>query len=110
LKNGAAFEVVVDKYTDCADSGGDLGYVARGHMVEEFEDVVFHLGEGEISDVFRTRFGFHIAKVYGREPAAVRSLEEVKGQIVDALKEQMRGKAIDEFVDRLKSKAKIEEM
>lgn len=110
LKNGTAFEVVVDKYTDCADSGGDLGPVTRGQMVEEFEDVVFNLGVGEVSDIFRTRFGFHIAKVYEKKPAAVLSLEEVKGKIVDALKEQMREKAIDEFIDRLRSKAKIEEV
>ena len=110
LKNGAAFEVVVDKYTDCADSGGDLGYIMRGQMVEEFDDVVFNLGIGEVSDVFRTRFGFHIAKVYDRKPAVVPGLEEVKGQIVDTLKEQIQGKAIDEFIDRLKSRAKIEEI
>lgn len=109
LKNGAAFEAIVDKYTDCADSGGDLGYVTRGQMVEEFEDVVFNLGVGKISDVFRTRFGFHIAKVYDRKPAAVPELEEVKGEIINTLKEQMRGKAIDEFIDGLKDKAKIEE-
>jgi parvulin-like peptidyl-prolyl isomerase len=79
-------------------------------MVEEFEDVVFNLGLGEISDVFRTRFGFHIAKVYDRKPAAVSELKEVKGEIVETLKEQMRGKAIDEFIDGLKNKAKIEEI
>jgi len=110
LKNGAAFEAAVDKYTDCADSGGDLGYVMKGQMVEEFEDVVFNLGAGEVSDIFRTRFGFHIAKVYDRKPAAVPELEEVKGGIVDALEKQMRGEAIDEFIDGLKSKAKIEEI
>jgi len=110
LKNGAAFEVVVDKHTDCADNGGDLGRVTIGQMVAEFEDVVFNLGVGEISDVFRTRFGFHIAKVYERQPAAVPSLEEVKGEIVDTLKEQMRGKAVDEFIDGLRSKARIEEV
>ncbi len=109
LKNGSAFEAVVDKYTDCADSGGDLGYVIKGQMVEEFEDVVFNLGAGEISDVFRTRFGFHIAKVYDRKPAAVPELDEVKSEIVSTLKEQMRGNAIDEFIDGLKNKAKIEE-
>ncbi len=109
LKNGAAFEVVVDKHTDCADSGGDLGYVMKGQMVEEFEDVVFNLGVGEVSDVFRTRFGFHIAKVYDRKPATVPELEEVKSEIVNALNEQARGKAIDEFIDGLKNKAKIEE-
>jgi len=110
LKNGAAFEAVVDKYTDCADNGGDLGYVTRGQMVEEFEDVVFNLGAGEVSDVFRTRFGFHIAKVYDRKPSAVPDLEEVKGGIVDALEKQIRGEAIDEFIDGLKSMAKIEEI
>ena len=108
LKTGVTFEVVVDKYTDCADSGGDLGFVMRGQMVEEFEDVVFNLGAGQISDIFRTRFGFHLAKVYAREPAAVASLEEVKDRITDALKEQMRSEAIDTFIDGLKKEAKIE--
>ena len=110
LKNGVAFEVVVDKYTDCADSGGDLGFVMRGQMVEEFEDVVFNLGAGQTSDIFRTRFGFHIAKVYTREPAAVASLEEVKDRVTELLKEQMRSEAIDTFIDGLKSEAKIEEV
>jgi len=110
LKNGAVFEAVVDKYTDCGDSGGDLGNVTRGQMVEEFEDVVFNLGTGEVSDIFRTRFGFHIAKVYDRKPAAVPKLEEVKNEIVGALEKQMGGEAIDKFIDGLKNKAKIEEV
>jgi parvulin-like peptidyl-prolyl isomerase len=109
LKNGAAFEMVVDKHTDCADNGGDLGYVTRGQMVEEFEDVVFNLGTGDVSDVFRTRFGFHIAKVYDRKPSAVADLKEVKDQIVSTLQEQMRSKAIDDYIDSLKEKAKIED-
>ena len=107
--NGASFESVVDKYTDCSDSGGDLGFVSRGQMVEEFEDVVFNLGEGQISDVFRSRFGFHIAKVYTRNPATMLSLDEVKDQVTEELREQMRSEAIDKFIDGLRSKAKIEE-
>jgi parvulin-like peptidyl-prolyl isomerase len=79
-------------------------------MVEEFEDVVFNLGVNQVSDVFRTRFGFHIARLYDRKPAVIPALKEVKEQVVGELKEQMRNKAIDEFVDRLKSKAKIEEI
>jgi parvulin-like peptidyl-prolyl isomerase len=110
LKSGVTFEVVVDKHTDCADSGGDLGFVMKGQMVEEFEDVVFNLGAGQASDIFRTRFGFHIAKVYAREPAAVASLEDVKDRITELLNEQMRSEAIDKFIDGLKSEAKIEEV
>ncbi|MBN1805449.1 MAG: peptidylprolyl isomerase [Sedimentisphaerales bacterium] len=109
LKNGDVFETVVDKHTDCADNGGDLGYVTRGQMVEEFEDVIFNLGTGDVSDVFRTRFGFHIAKVYDRRPSKVADLKEVKEQIVSKLQEQMRSKAIDEYIDSLKEKAKIED-
>jgi len=110
LKNGAAFEIVVEKYTDCADRGGDLGLISKGQMAEEFEDVVFNLGIGQISNVFRTRFGFHIAKVYERYPAAVSGLEKVKSQIVNILKEQMREAAVHEFIDSLKISAKIEDI
>jgi len=110
LKNAAAFEAIVDKYTDCGDSGGDLGNVVKGQMVEEFEDVVFNLGVGQVSDVFRTRFGFHIAKVYDRKPAAVRELKDAKDEIVNVLEQQIRGEAVDKFIDGLKDKAKIEEV
>ena len=110
LKSGVAFETVVDKHTDCADSGGDLGFVMKGQMVDEFEDVVFNLGAGQVSDIFRTRFGFHIAKVYAREPAAVANLEDVKDRITELLKQQMRSEAIDNFIDGLKSEAEIKEV
>lgn len=109
LKQGALFEVVAAKYSDCPDNGGDLGFITKGQMVEEFEDVVFNMDVGEISDIFRTRFGFHIAKVYDRKPAVVPPLEEVKDRIVEKLKEQRRREAIEHFVDGLKSQATIEE-
>lgn len=110
LKKGVPFEFVVDKFSDYTSQGGDLGYVSRGQLVEEFEDVVFNLGIGEVSDIFRTRFGFHIAKVYDRKPAVVPSFEQVKPQIVSELKDQMQEKAIDDFIDRLRGKAKIEQI
>jgi len=110
LKIGAAFEIVADKYSDCADRGGDLGIISKGQMAEEFEDVVFNLGTGQVSNIFRTRFGFHIAKVYERYPADIAALEEVKSQIMDILKEQMRQAAVHEFIDRLKINAKIEDL
>ena len=77
--------------------------------MEEFEDVVFNLGPGEESGIFSTRFGFHIAKLYDRKPAVVPSLEELKDRhIVNELKKQIKRKTIEDFVDRLKNKAKIE--
>lgn len=110
LENGMAFEAVVDRYIDCVDSGGDLGCISRGQMAEEFDDVVFNLDVGQVSGIFRTRFGFHIAKVYEREPAVVSGFEEVKGRIKDALKERLKEEAIENFVDDLRSRAEIEQV
>jgi len=110
IKNGAAFEAVVDRYTDCGDSGGDLGYVMRGQMVEEFEDVVFNLNEGQVSDVFRTRFGFHVAKVYDRKPPAIAELNEVEKEVAEQVKEQKKEQALGDYLDQLRDKATVEEV
>ncbi len=110
LGSGVLFEQLVAKYSDCPENGGDLGYISRGQMVEEFEDVAFNLSAGQTSDIFRTRFGFHIARVYDRKPATTKALEEVREEIVGELAEQRRRAVIDNFVDALKAEAKIEEV
>ena len=108
LNEGVIFSSVVGKYSDCPDNGGDLGYIVKGQMVEEFEDIVLKLGAGETSNIFKTRFGFHIAKVYDKKPSALPELEQVKEQIAGQVTEQLRKDKIDAFVDGLKEKAVIE--
>jgi parvulin-like peptidyl-prolyl isomerase len=108
MKAGTPFELLVSKYSDCPERGGDLGYITRGQMVEEFEDVVFNLNPGQASDVFRTRFGFHIAKLYDRKPSQLAVLDQAREQIVTELKNKKREKTIEDFVDDLRSKASIE--
>ncbi len=49
-----------------ARNGGDLGWATRGSMVPEFEEVVFTLNEGEVSEVFESPFGFHIIELIER--------------------------------------------
>ena len=110
IQNGTAFELIVDKHSDCDDKGGDLGYIRRGQMVEEFDDVVFNMGVGQISNVFRTRYGYHITKVYDRKPAFIPELEQVKDEIKEILKKQLKSQAVYDFLDELKNKAEIEEI
>jgi len=65
------FSAVARELSDCPSgeqTGGDLGFFGRGRMVQEFEDVAFDvLKDGEISQPFTTRFGYHIVKRLGRQ-------------------------------------------
>lgn len=75
LKGGEDFAQLAKEYSDdpSASSGGELGWFARGDMVPEFDQVAFYLQVGEISDLVRTRFGYHIIKVQEREGDRVRA-------------------------------------
>jgi len=109
LRNDGNFGELARKYSDCPDNGGDLGYFSRGQMVQEFEDVVFNLAVGETSEIFQTEFGYHIARVTDKKPPAPCPLEEVREQIVEELNKERQQKALEEFLDAEKARAKIEE-
>ena len=109
IRDGADFGKVAGEHSSCPENGGDLGYFPRGSMVAEFEDVVFAMEVGAVSDVFKTEFGYHIAKVTDKKPAMACPLEDVREVIVRELTEQTRQKAIEKFIDREKAKALIEE-
>ena len=107
LGKGRPFEEVADAWSDCPGRGGDLGLFARGQMVEEFEAVAFTLRPGQISDIFRSPFGFHIAKLYERRPEGIRPLKEVRDDIEQAIAVARRQHAVTQFVGELRSKADI---
>lgn len=108
LNGGALFEEVADRSSDCPGRGGDLGWFPRGEMVEEFDRVVFALTPGARSGIFRTPFGFHLAKLYERAPEHPAALDEVRGQIEETLLSEKRKRALDRLLDHLRAKAVIE--
>jgi peptidyl-prolyl cis-trans isomerase D len=89
IKGGADFAELATKFSEdgSAKKGGDLDFFPKGQMVPEFEKVAFSLQPGQISDLVKTQFGYHIIKVVEKKPASKRSLEEVKAQIEDQLKQ-----------------------
>jgi hypothetical protein len=107
LEQGGDFAEIADRLSDCPGRGGDLGYFARGQMVDEFDAVVFNLAPGRHSEIFRTQFGYHIAKVYDRKPAGLRLLDEVKGNIEALLFQQKKQRRIEQFLDSMRAKADI---
>lgn len=86
---GADFAKLATEYTEeeaGKTKGGDLDYFSKGQMVPEFDKVAFELQPGQISDLVKTQYGYHIIKVTEKKPATTRTLDEVKGQIEDSLK------------------------
>lgn len=109
MRQGEDFSKLAQKYSDCPDRGGDLGWFSAGQMVAAFEEVLMKLRPGEISDVFETEFGFHIAKLIENRPSVAIALEQVRTFISEELHRQFRQKAVEQFIDELKSRAVIED-
>jgi parvulin-like peptidyl-prolyl isomerase len=107
---GDDFAQVAKEDSDCPEHGGDLGYFARGTMVDEFDTVVFAAPINELTPVFRTRFGFHTAMVQDRRPEGIRALDEVEPEIETILLRQAQDAACGELLAKLRKTAKIEQV
>lgn len=110
IMSGKPFESFTRHCSDCPDDDGDLGFFGRGMMVPEFEEVVFNMKPGEVSGVFKTRFGLHIAKVLDHIPAKPREFDDVKDDVRKYLYEQAENACIDAFTAELKREATIERL
>lgn len=108
LDGGAEFSKVAEQFSDCPANSGDLGWFARGSMVEEFDDHVFPLAEGETSGVFETRFGFHIARLTERRAAGIQPLSLLRETIAAELFERRKRRALDQYFDTLLSESHVE--
>jgi len=88
-KQGKDFAELAEKFSEgpTKAKGGDLGYFSEGQMAKPFEVAAFKMKKGEISELVRTRFGYHIIKVEDIKEARTKSLDEVREQIVKTLVE-----------------------
>lgn len=111
LKAGADFEKYARELsTDVASAveGGDLGYFESGQMLPEFEQAVDALkNPGDISELVRTQFGWHIIKLEGRRPAGQRTYEEVAKDLQRVVTGQLQSDARLAEATRLAGSAKF---
>src|SRR5258708_6605711 len=89
IKAGANFEELARKNSQdegSAVKGGDLDFFNKGQMVPEFDKAAFSMQPGQLSDLVKSTFGYHIIKVTDKKAASTKTLAQVRPQIEDQLK------------------------
>ncbi len=110
LRAGESFAQVAKELSQdpgTRDRGGEVGLVAPGQTVPEFEQVAFRLKPGELSEPVRTSFGYHIVQVTEKLPARKATWEGVRQQVLELLRENKRREAFEAWVKELRGRAKI---
>ena len=109
-KQGEDFATLATQLSDdgSKENGGDLGFFPHGRMVPAFEEAAFALQPGQMSEVVRTQFGYHIIKVEERKTGRALGFEEAKAQVKDDLTQQQTYERYRQYMAGLRSKAKVE--
>lgn len=104
LKKGGDFSKLAKEKSagPSKTSGGDLGWFGKGRMTAKFEKAAFQLKKGEISNIVKTKFGYHIIRVDDRKETRVKTFEEVKTMIEKRLKQEKSRKKIESLRQQLK--------
>lgn len=103
LLNGADFAALAKKYsedTGTAIKGGNLGWIAHGQTVSNFEKVAFSLKPGTISPVISTEYGFHVIQVLAKQKAHLRSFAEVKKELAGERSKQLIYDKMQKLIDQ----------
>jgi peptidyl-prolyl cis-trans isomerase C len=113
LSRGESFEKLAAIYNigNFKEDGGNLGYIRRGQLAPpfaQFEEAAFSLRKrGEVSEVVRTPYGYHIIRLEDMRGSALRPLNQVRERIRFFLQPRKKQEAYLEYVKEAKSKAKI---
>lgn len=110
LAEGGDFAKLAKEYstdTANAEKGGDLGYFAKGEMVEEFEKVAFSLEKGKISEPVKTEHGYHIIKVTDKKAAKEATYEDHKKEVKEILFDEKINTEYPKWIDKQKEKYEI---
>jgi peptidyl-prolyl cis-trans isomerase D len=103
IRSGEDFAKVAQEMSEdgAAKKGGDLGFFGHGEMDQTFEQVAFSTPIGKVTDIFQTKFGYHIVKVEAKKEARTQPLAEVKATISKKLAELNAETKAQELADEI---------
>lgn len=112
LKQGESFEAIAEKESDCPsgkNAKGSLGKFPRGKMVPEFDAAVFAIEKpGQMTDIVKTPYGYHIIKLTAKNPASYTQLDDkLKKEIKDYLVQTESEKQVKAAIAKEKETLKV---
>ncbi|MDF2532900.1 MAG: peptidylprolyl isomerase [Clostridia bacterium] len=107
VKKGENFNELALEFSEdptAVDNKGDLGYFRKGQMVEPFETAAFALKAGEISELVKTDYGYHIIKL---EDKKYDKLEEIAAELKISMADNKKDTVYQELIEEMRTKADI---
>ncbi|TWI53782.1 peptidyl-prolyl cis-trans isomerase D [Pseudomonas duriflava] len=108
LEKGEDFAALAKEFSQdpgSASKGGDLGYAGRGVYDPAFEEALYSLNKGQVSEPVKTSFGWHLIKLLGVQAADVPSLESMRPRLEAELKAREADRLFVEATRNLESSA-----
>ena len=110
IEAGTDFAEVAKVHSTCPSKrdGGALGEFSPGMMVPEFDNAVFSMEVGTLSEIIETQFGYHIIYKTGADEGGEASFPEASAKIRDFMRHARRGELVSGHVTELREKADIQ--
>lgn len=113
VRAGGDFAALAQKHSadpGSAAKGGDLGFFVRGGMVAEFETAAFAMQKpGEISNLVKTQYGYHILQLVARKSKGPKPFDEVKDALIAKVKQSSQQKGRNDLAKSLEDTVKLDE-
>jgi parvulin-like peptidyl-prolyl isomerase len=110
IRQGADFAEVARMHSESSsrEAGGDLGFFEKGELTDALENAAFALSRGEVSDVIRMESAFYIIRVEEKVEEKVKTLEEVRSEVADAIFQEKMNAQLEKYIQQLRERAIVE--
>ncbi len=110
IRQGADFAEVARMHSESSsrEAGGDLGFFEKGELTDALEKAAFALSPGGVSDVIRMESAFYIIRVEEKVEEKVKTLEEVRSEVADAIFQEKMNAQLEKYIQQLRERAIVE--